>query len=98
MAYIDEKTLIDMVEESYKKNPHQDAVQRQMHNHEHRHFFAVIGRAPHADVVPRTMIDDIFVKIDGITDLFAKGLIGELEMYDKLTELKKKYVEGYDES
>ena len=35
----------------------------------------------------------IFWKIDGITELFAKGLIGELEMYDKLAELKKKYTE-----
>ena len=34
---------------------------------------------------------EIFVDVDGITDLFAKGLIGELEMYDKLAELKKKY-------
>ena len=37
---------------------------------------------------------EIFEEIDGITDLFAKGLIGELEMYDKLAELKKKYTEG----
>lgn len=35
---------------------------------------------------------EIFEEIDGITDLFAKGLIGELEMYDKLAELKKKYI------
>jgi hypothetical protein len=35
----------------------------------------------------------IFEEIDGITDLFAKGLIGELEMYDKLAELKNKYTE-----
>jgi hypothetical protein len=37
---------------------------------------------------------EIFEEIDGITDLFAKGLIGELEMYDKLAELKKKYIGG----
>ena len=36
---------------------------------------------------------EIFGEIDGITDLFAKGLVGELEMYDKLAELKKKYTE-----
>ena len=40
---------------------------------------------------------EIFEEIDGITDLFAKGLIGELEMYDKLAELKKKYTEATNE-
>lgn len=40
---------------------------------------------------------EIFEEIDGITDLFAKGLIGELEMYDKLAEFKKKRTEGEDE-
>ena len=45
-----------------------------------------------ADVVPKSEVArEIFEEIDGITDLFAKGLIGELEMYDKLAELKKKY-------
>lgn len=39
---------------------------------------------------------EIFEEIDGITDLFAKGLIGELEMYDMLAELKKKYPEEKD--
>lgn len=34
---------------------------------------------------------EIFEEIDGITDLVAKGLIGELEFYDKIAELKKKY-------
>jgi hypothetical protein len=45
--------------------------------------------APTADVVPRSEVEKIFEEMDGITDLFAKGLIGELEMYDKLAELKK---------
>jgi hypothetical protein len=35
---------------------------------------------------------EIFKEMDGITELFAKGLIGELEMYDQLAELKKKYI------
>lgn len=34
---------------------------------------------------------EIFEEMDGITELFIKGLIGELEMYDQLAELKKKY-------
>jgi hypothetical protein len=34
---------------------------------------------------------EIFAEIDGITDLFAGGTIGELEMYDMLGKLKKKY-------
>lgn len=34
---------------------------------------------------------EIFEDVDGITDLFAKGIIGELEMYDMLADLKKKY-------
>ncbi len=37
---------------------------------------------------------DIFEQVDGITDLLAKGLVGELEFYDMLAELKKKYTEG----
>lgn len=49
------------------------------------------GYRSQSDVVAK-----IFWKIDGITDLFAKGLIGELEMYDQLAELKKKY--GVDQN
>ena len=37
---------------------------------------------------------EIFEEMDGITDLFAQGLICELKMYDMLAELKKKYTEG----
>ena len=36
---------------------------------------------------------EIFEQVDGITDLLAKGLVGELEFYDMLAELKKKYLE-----
>lgn len=41
---------------------------------------------------------EIFEEIDGITDLVAKGLIGELEFYDKIAELKKKYTESENAS
>ena len=34
---------------------------------------------------------EIFEEMDGITELFIKGLIGELEMYDRLAKLKKKH-------
>jgi hypothetical protein len=41
---------------------------------------------------------EIFAQVDGITDLFAVGDIGELEMYDMLGKLKKKYEsEGADD-
>ena len=35
---------------------------------------------------------EIFFELDGITDLFAKGLIEELEFYDMLAALKKKHL------
>lgn len=48
-------------------------------------------------VAKQEVARELFEEIDGVTDLFAKGLIGELEMYDKLAELKKKYTkEGED--
>lgn len=49
----------------------------------------VLMQAPEVDVVQK-----IFEELDGITDLFAKGLIEEFEMYDMLSELKKKHTEG----
>ena len=53
-----------------------------------------IDDAPTADVVPKSEVArEIFEQVDGITDLFAKGLVGELEFYDMLAELKKKYTE-----
>ena len=36
---------------------------------------------------------EIFEELDGITDLFAKGLVEELAMYDMIAALKKKYTE-----
>lgn len=39
---------------------------------------------------------EIFEGIDGITDLFAKGLISELEMYDMFSNFKNKYPESKD--
>lgn len=36
------------------------------------------------------VVNEVFDGVDGITDLFAKGIIGELEMYDMLSDLKKK--------
>ena len=44
----------------------------------------------------QSKVGEIFEEIDDITDLFAKGLIDELEMYDKLAELKKKYTKSED--
>ncbi len=41
----------------------------------------------------REVAREIFEQVDGITDLLAKGLVGELEFYDMLSELKKKYTE-----
>ena len=41
-------------------------------------------------------VEKIFKNIDGITDLFAKGIISELEMYDMFANLKKKYTESED--
>ena len=37
------------------------------------------------------VVREIFEEMDGVTELFMKGLIEELEMYDMLAELKKKY-------
>ena len=56
----------------------------------------VLIQAPTADVVPKSEVERIFKNIDGITDLFAKGIISELEMYDMIANLKKKYTESED--
>ena len=79
MRYIDADELLNRLPDDL---PYKASVKR------------VLIQAPEADVVPKSEVArEIFEEIDGITDLFAKGLIGELEMYDKLAELKKKYTE-----
>jgi hypothetical protein len=39
---------------------------------------------------------EIFAEVDGITDLFAKSVIGELEMYVMIAELKMKIRKKYE--
>ena len=52
------------------------------------------GCAGQYDHIKREVAREIFEEIDGITDLFAKGLITELEMYDEIAKRKKKHTEG----
>ncbi len=47
--------------------------------------------AEHDQHIKSEVAREIFEQVDGITDLLAKGLVGELEFYDMLAELKKKY-------
>lgn len=72
----------DVVPKSEVKK-HKDEIDRLRYN-----LKAVIEEIPETK---SEVAREIFEEMDGITELFIKGLIGELEMYDQLAELKKKY-------
>lgn len=45
---ISRKALLEDIENSMMQNPHQDIKVRQIHNHEHRHFFCMVTQEPTA--------------------------------------------------
>lgn len=55
---ISRKALIKEVEESNKCNPHKGNIEKQIHNHEHRHFLGMINKQPTIDAVPVVRCND----------------------------------------
>ena len=49
--YIKKSEILEAVEKSMKKNPHESPERRIMHVHEHRHFLAMIMWWPESDAV-----------------------------------------------
>jgi len=82
MAYIDTNILEAAVMKSYKHNPHQDSIHRQLHNHEHRHFLCLIAGLPHADVVPRAEAEEA-KKISTLYRQLNEGLETEFAAADE---------------
>ena len=46
MRLIDADAAIEAVEKSMYENPHENAIHRSMHDHEHRHFLTILMGLP----------------------------------------------------
>lgn len=49
MRLIDADAAIEAVEKSMSENPHKNKIHRSMHDHEHRHFLAILTGLPPAE-------------------------------------------------
>jgi hypothetical protein len=49
--YVERGALNVAIHDSWQRNPHNNQIARQTHNHEHRHFLGLLHQQPAADVV-----------------------------------------------
>ena len=90
---INRKFLIKDVEESQRYNPHRGNIEKQIHNHEHRHFLCMINNQPEVEAFPKSYVDQIRWERDIALEQLKE--IG-CEFGMKMDEIKKKLESSSD--